>query len=91
MAKAKKKVETTRKPKAEAGEQMDLIDVTPENIKEIKKLLHPYKKFQAERIAALKRLPNGQIKFRCGGMIITLKPTDEKLIIKEEKTKDEPA
>lgn len=91
-----------------SGEQLDLIDVTPENVKEIKELLHPYKKVQAKRIAALnkelelkdkilslikaanlEKLPNGSIKFRCEGMIITLKPTDEKLTIKEEKAKDE--
>lgn len=48
MAKKKGKIETK-----ERGEQLDLIDIQPENAKAIIRVARLYKEFQATRIAAL--------------------------------------
>lgn len=113
-AKRKRKIEEKEKEKelkeqaeqSAAGEQLDLIDVTPENLKKIIPVARAYRKVVKERVeftnretalktdllnlikeAKLKRLPNGNIKFKCDGLTITVTPTDEKISIKEEKDK----
>jgi len=52
MAKKKEATKAVNKDKAE-GEQLDLIDVHPENIKPIMAAARKYKMFQANRMAAL--------------------------------------
>ena len=44
---------TTPKPEPKPGEQLQLIDVGPANLKKIKPLVSAYKDAQATRIAAL--------------------------------------
>jgi hypothetical protein len=71
------------------GEQMDLIDVTPEELQRIKPVARKYKKAQRARLAAEKeevklvreakipRLDDGSIKFSCDGMTVKILPRDE--------------
>lgn len=97
---AKKKHE---KSEPTAGEQLDLIDVSPENSKQIVGIARRYKTAQAQRIAALEReveekqkllglikdaklkpLDDGVIRFKVDGLLITVKPRDELVKVKEE-------
>jgi len=91
--------------KTEADEQMTLIDVGPENLKEISQLARQYRSIVKEnrmllsreidmkgkilkliKAAELKRLPDGNIRFKCDGLLIIVKFRDELIQIKEEKS-----
>lgn len=92
------------KPKPKEGEQLELINVSPLNMKKIIPLGRALMSIIKERVALtsqetnarealraaigeakIKRLPDGSIKFRCDGMLITIIPTDEKIKVKEEE------
>ena len=95
--------------KPSAGEQLELIEVGPENIEEIAVHARRYKEAMNERLKALKvevaekqkilelvkkadlqRLKNGDIRFRCAGMVVLITPRDEVIkIIKASETKAE--
>ena len=54
MAKKIRKPPKTREPdNPDEGEQLDLIDVTPEIAKQLKRLGRTYQRYKRERIAAL--------------------------------------
>lgn len=106
MAKRKRerKSETTEgtQTSTTTGEQLDLIDVAPENAKQIIAIAKKYKAIQAKRISALEaecaekqnlltlikqanlKQVDGKIRFRVDGLIITVKPRDELVTVKEE-------
>lgn len=95
--------------KAQSGdEQMDLIDVGPENLQKIVPHARRYRQAVRERMrwgraetdekehirrlvrdAELSRLPDGSIRFRCDGLLISLTPRDELIKVKDEKEGDE--
>lgn len=91
-----------------SGEQLDLIDVTPEHGKAILAIAKDYKKAVSARMRAgekevdlkgkllelikkenLARLENGSIRFRLDGIIITVKPRDELITVKDESEQAE--
>lgn len=86
------------------GEQMDLLDVSPANLKQIIPVAKQYRKAVKRRMVALEeetklkaqildlvkeaklsRLPDGTIKFKCDGMLITVTPRDELVKVKDEE------
>lgn len=86
-----------------SGEQLDLIDVAPEHLAEIKPLAERYRRALRARLDALEeetaakqdllslikesnptRLPDGSIRFRCDGLLISVTPRDELVKVKEE-------
>jgi len=98
-----------RKAKKEStsGEQLQLIDITPENLKAIKPIAQKYSAMVKRRLtvtaeettlkaqllelitdAHLTRLPDGTIKFKCDGMLITVKPRDELIQVREDGDSD---
>jgi len=106
-AKQTKHRDVAKKTPPEPGEQLDLIDVTPKNLKEIKPLAKKYKAAMKRRmvagdqekalkmeilnlvkVAKLRRLADGTIKFRCDGMFITITPRDELVKVKEDENSD---
>ena len=103
-----KKKQTEKTETKKRGEQLDLIDVRPENVKPILQATRLYKKFQAARLSAgnkevaqrevvlqlvkeakLQPLPDGKIRFKCNGVIITITPRDALITIKEKTEKPE--
>ena len=90
------------------GEQLELIDVGPANLKAIKPIAKRYKAAMRRRQGALKeeieakqqilalikeakvsRLPDGKIKFKCDGMLITVTPRDELVKVKDEEDEED--
>ncbi len=105
---AKKNQEQEQTEASAEQEQLDLIDVAPENAQEIIASVKRYKKAQTGRIALLnkeveerqklralidaanlQRLEDGSIRFRVDGFIITVKPRDELITVKDENDSGE--
>jgi len=104
MAKRGRKKGSGRKPVVE--EQLQLIDVGPENLKEIAPIAREYRTTLKEKrkllakevelkaklhelikVANLNRLPDGNIRFTCEGLLIIVKYRDELIQVKEQKEK----
>ena len=96
--------EELEKTESTSGEQLDLIDIGPENAKIILPVAKDYKKAVQARMRAgekeselkqklrelilkenLARLEDGTIRFHLDGMIITLKPREELITVKDEQ------
>jgi hypothetical protein len=89
-----------------SGEQLDLINVSPENMEKILPIAKAFRKVVKDRVrltnkeielrneleqavdeAKLQPLPDGKIKFKIDGLIITIEPTGRKVSVKEAKAK----
>jgi len=93
-----------QKAPSTSGAQLDLIDVTPEYLAEIKPVARRYRAALRARLDALEeetaakqellslikasnpsRLPDGSIRFRCDGYLISVTPRDELVKVKDEE------
>jgi hypothetical protein len=104
--KKKEPRDETQSEESTSGDQLDLIDVAPENAKQIIAIAKKYKAIQAKRISALEaecsekqnlltlikqanlKQVDGKIRFRVDGLIITVKPRDELVTVKEENEEE---
>jgi len=78
-SKMQKEIEKNEKAQ-QAGEQMPLIDVGPENLKEIIPHARAYTAVMQRRIKALAE----EVKEKCDGLLVTVTPQDDKIKVKEE-------